>query len=427
MVVVREEEPPVTGSEDGLEAEEVRTAEPMLPPGPDRLTTVPANVVDLIPKAQALLADDTLEVKFCGATPKAAKPPAKGKAADKTPPEKPKTEATCLCDYKLAVTDAKGAITLVDAYQGQEESSPPGYSIRAQITPGYERACGSNPTLAVSHPPGQTVLAVRTVVKDGKRTTRQAVFTPFTDELNVPELRQKGLDYWWGTVKAGRDQLAANKVPSEFRKGELVTDVIPDRHVFLLGIIENIGTLSAFGDNGSDEARLREINAVLVMYGANGSNAFNWRVSSANARGPVQFTPTIYESLRKQYPAAEIPKDFVTGTSDHRVSVRAAYIHSDEEFRPLQADWRTALPEHPLLFGLYLASGYNGNVRWANKGLHACTAAEWYGATCSTMKGETIWYQRKYIATDAMFFLRKVRARIVEELSSSAEDDAKTE
>ena len=252
---------------------------PHVPPGPEKLAHVPDNVLDLIGAAQRQLRAAKLDVGECGG---------KGKG-----------QAQCLCDYLVAVTDVAGAITVVEAYQGQE-SVPSGYKVKAQITPGFERACGTNPVLDISHPPGQTVLAVRTVVKTTKSESEAAVFTPFTDELNIPELRERGLAHWWAVVTSARADLRTAGVMSAHVKGKLVVDLVPPQHVFLLGIVENIARLSPFGDNGSEAQRLRELHAVLVMYGANGADTFRWRVSRADAYGPLQFTP-IYERLRSQY------------------------------------------------------------------------------------------------------------------------------
>lgn len=377
---------------------------PHAPPGPAKLPHVPDNVLELIEQAQRQLRGTKLDVGECGG---------KGKG-----------QAQCLCDYLVAVTDASGAITLVEAYQDQE-STPPGYKVKVQITPGFERACGTNPVLDVSRPPGQTVLAVRTVVKTTKSGSEAAVFTPFTDELNIPELRERGLAHWWATVTAAQSDLRAGRVASAHVEGKLVADLIPSQHVFLLGIVENVGSLSPFGDSGSEAQRLRELHAVLVMYGANGADAFHWRVSRADAYGPLQFTP-IYKGLRAQYPGMLPEGDWIEGARDHRLSARAAFLHSDEEFRPLKRVWHEELPQHPLLYGLYLAAGYNGSARRVARALENCSAEEWYGVTCPTLRGrnnEGHWYMRKYLALEPLLFDPRTHRRIAGDESAPASDE----
>lgn len=400
--------PPPSGTVDlGDVSEDGKWVVPHAPPGPAKLPHVPDNVLELIGTAQRQLHAAKLDVGECGG---------KGEG-----------QAQCLCDYLVAVTDASGTITLVEAYQDQE-STPPGYKVKAQITPGFERACGTNPVLDVSHPPGQTVLAVRTVVKTTKTGSEVAVFTPFTDELDIPELRERGLAHWWATVTQAREDLRASGVRSSHVEGKLVADLIPPQHVFLLGIIENVGSLSPFGDNGSEAQRLRELRAVLIMYGANGANAFRWRVSRANAYGPLQFTP-IYKGLRAQYPGVLPEGEWVDGAKDHRLAARAAFLHSDEEFRPLKKVWHEELPQHPLLYGLYLAAGYNGDARRVARGLENCSAEEWYGVTCPTLRGrnnEGHWYMRKYLALEPLLFDPRTHLRLsgTENAPPSEDEDA---
>jgi len=371
---------------------------PRVPPGPAKLAQVPANYLDLIAQGQKQLSEVRMKTGSCG-----------GKGEGRI---------RCVCDYILAVADPAGKIAVVDAYEGSV-SSPPGYQVKVQITPGYERACGTNPVLDVSLPPGQTVLAVRTEVKTAVRGgSTSAVFTPYTDELNTPELREQGLQYWWKTVTEAGSDLRGLAVKSKFVPGALVTDLVSAKHVSVLGIIENIGVLAPFGDSGTEAGRLRELNAVLVMYGANGTRAFDWRVSKANAHGPLQFTD-IFNGLRKQYPTAGLPEDWVAGALVHKMSARAAYLHSDEELRPLRKKWRDSLPAHPLLYGLYLAAGYNGYAGTASNGLERCSAEEWYGATCATLHRETRWYLRKYTAVKSMLFDPKTHERLVESQNAS--------
>lgn len=374
-----------------------RSRTPIVPPGPDRLPWVPADIVRLIAPAQAMLQATSLDVEKCG-----------GRFDG---------EKQCLCDYKLAVTDASEKITIVDAYEGKP-SSPPGYVVNVSVQKGFERACGTNPILDVTHPPGQIVLAVRTVVKTDKKNIEPAVFTPFTDELNLPELRQAGLDYWWKTVKDGQKDMAVRQVPSQFFKERLVSDVVPAEHVFLLGLIENIGNTAAFAPGGSEAKQLHELDAVLVYYGIHREHTFDWRVSSANGRGPLQAT-AIYNTIRTYYPTADLPEDFVTGATNHASAVRFAFAHTDEEWRPLfkrsDADHRHFLEENPWPMQLLMAAGYNGFINRADHAVHTCKDT-WRTAACGILRPETIPYLEMYGAIDPILFDPTVRARYAEDL-----------
>ncbi len=393
------EEPPQPKTESTTPT--VIESSPLLPPGPARLDTVPANVVELIPMAQQMLASRKLDVEQCGGR------------GDGQP--------QCVCDYLLVVSDKEGDMTFVEAYQ-EHDSSPEGYKVNVlQYSAKYERSCGTNPVLDVSHPPGQTVLAIRTVVKTYNGQTEAAVFTPYTDELNTPELRERGLDYWWETVTTARDQLVTNNVSSKFRKNELIPDVIPAMIVFTIGIIENIGNSSPFGPKGSELDRLRELNSVLVMFGANRENTFDWRVSAANGRGVLQIVDTddrdTFENLRQWYPEANIPvyRDTVR---DHLASIRYAYLHLDEELRPLSKTNRMELPKKPLLFALYSAAGYNGRATRANSAIDSCTESEWYSGSCGNLHSESIDYVRKYLGVYPMLTAPSTIERLQEEFKT---------
>ena len=393
------------------------SVEPILPPGPKRTESVPANVLDLIPAAQEMLRGQRLDVERCG-----------GSGTDM---------ARCLCDYKLAVSDPSGNVTLVEAYQDRP-STPPGYSVSVlEYEKKYERACGTNPVLDVSHPPGQTVLAIRTVVKTTGGNTRPAVFTPFTDDLNIPELRERGLDYWWRTVLEGRDQLVAARVPSLQRKDELVTDAIPAMTVFMLGIVENIGSDYAFGPRGSDLERLRELDAVLVMFGANGAESFASRVSAAKAAGVLQIVDTtarkpaddVYTKLRTWYAGANIP-GYQETVLDHRASVRYAFVHLDEELRSLTRDERRDLPKQLLPFGLYSAAGYNGSAKRAARVMRGCAPESWVVGSCGGLHPEAANYVRRYLGTYPALTSQAVVKQLQDALDGvvpRAEEETQTE
>ncbi len=393
----------------------VDSLRPLLPPGPARLATVPANVLDLIPAAQEMLRGQTLDIDMCGGSGEG--------------------QMRCLCDYKLAVSDTDGNITIVDAYE-ERPSTPAGYRVIARS---YEkkflRACGTNPIIDVSHPPGQTVLAIRTVVKTTGTDTLPAVFTPFTDELNIPELRQRGLDHWWKAVLDGRDQLAANKVPSLQRKGELLTDVIPPMTVFMLGLVENLGSDYAFGSKGSEIERLRELNAVLVMFGANGSESFASRVSGAKAAGVLQIVDTtgreqnadVFTRLRTWYPGAAIPSYRET-VRDHRASVRFAFVHLDEELRALTKTERRNVTKQPVAFGLFSAAGYNGTALRAARVMRGCTPEEWAIGSCGGLHDEAASYVRRFLGVYPLITSEATIRRLQEEIDGVVRtDETKTE
>ncbi len=328
---------------------------PYIPAGPDRLATVPTNLVALVAEARKALDDKAINESECTG---------KGDGILK-----------CSGDYLVAVTDVSGKIGYVTVYQGRPASEP-GYDVT--IGTGGGHASGVNPDIRVSHPPGMTVLAIKTAI-DWAGTGRYVTYVPFNDELNAPEVRAAGIAYLWGQVIDAQDKLRAAGTKSQFFKGKLVADVIPADHVFSLVLTENVSNPAPFTASGSDADRLALLNEALTQLGTNQTNAWDYRHSSAGARGKGQIMPDTYAALCRAYKMA-CPA-FEQGTLDDRLVIKLMFLHADDEWRGIRnRDW---LVQQPSLMRQYLAAGYNGFYGNAATAIRTCGVLRWRDASCT--------------------------------------------
>lgn len=354
---------------------------PFVPVGPERLPYVPANVMDLITAARRELTARSLDVASCA-----------GAGVG---------DMACRGDYLIAVTDMRGAIQYVTVYEGKTPSVP-GYKVELGKN---GRATGVNPDIVVNHPPGTTVLAIKTAI-DWAGTATWAVYVPYSEEINTPEVRAAGVAYLWSQVEKAREDLRKAGVRSQFfeepgqenvkkkdRVKRLVADVIPADHVFTLVLTENVTHPEPFTVGGSNARRLELLNEALAQLGANQSKAWDYRASSVGARGKGQFMPKTYAALCKAY-GIDCPAH-ADGARDDNLAFRLMFLHADDEWRGIKnRDW---LRGQPMLMRLYLAGGYNGFYGNAAKAIRTCGVTGWRLATCAKpLPLETRSYLDKY-------------------------------
>ena len=346
------------------------TGMPFVPVGPERLAYVPANVMALITEARHALEDTNLDVSKCSGSGKGA--------------------LACRGDYMLAVTDSAGTVAYVSLYE-KSQPSKPGYKVTLGRNGG--RKSGVNPDIVVEHPPGITVLALKTAINWAGDAT-WAVYVPYSPEINTPEVRAAGVAYLWERVVANREALRTDGVRSKFFK-ELVADVIPADHVFTLVLTENVTHPEPFKAGGSNARRLELLNEALAQLGANQTKAWDYRASGVGARGKGQYMPKTYSALCGAY-GLTCPSHDV-GTRDDNLVFKLMFFHADDEWRGIKnKEW---LRGKPMLMRLYLAAGYNGFYGHAAKAIRTCGVAGWRKSapTCAKpLRDETRPYLDKY-------------------------------
>ncbi|NQV88731.1 MAG: hypothetical protein HQ488_00205 [Parcubacteria group bacterium] len=382
-----------------------------VPPGPHRLPDVPANLLEFIERGKRLMEGARFKRMSC------------------VPENVPDlTWKRCLGnDYLLAVVSPEGKLKRIDVYGGVA-TSPSNFNVRCE----REGACdgGVNPPFIVNSPPGWTVVAVRKAVPD---TTKQdgiggQVYVPYSTRLNTPELRQAGLQYLHLVVEAVRYDLLAKDVRSGRIAGKHVLETTTLRHAVVLSLTEQVYNPELFV-SGTDIDRLEMLNRILVLFAINREQAFRFVMSNMDARGGWQIIPASWETLRTSYPSAQLPEDFVYGSTNHSVALKAAILHTDDQwwglkrngckdghiaaFSDLSGDW-----------GPLFAAGYNGSMARADSAYHAC-GANWRDGdcckqienplkrlACHPLREETLMYLPKYEWIDSLLFDEEQRLRI---------------
>jgi hypothetical protein len=230
----------------------------------------------------------------------------------------------------------------------------PGKQVDGGFAVEFEKTNGVNTEFVVTHPKDFIVLAIRRVVRSGKGFA-EVVYTPFSEELNIPVLRQAGLDYVKAEIAAARQALAERGVKSRAYPGQLVSDAVPEDVALALSMIEHIDP--ARFERGGQQEQL--INQVLVTIGANRSRAFQYSVSKAGARGLFQFIPRTYATICARYPSAHLNPEFVSGMNDHRNAAMASLLLFDSDLSVLGREQRAELKKQPEAMGQFLAAAYN--------------------------------------------------------------------
>ena len=228
-----------------------------------------------------------------------------------------RTARPCLDDPVVAVVHPETErIELIRA--GRE------FSVTRSAVIQTGNANGVNTEYAPVYPQGLTVLAVKRPVQERKHGWRNVIYTPYSPSLNVPEVRDLGLQYISGVVEQARRKLRERGVKSRAFAGALVADTTPDGMAVALAINEHMDP-NRFTRGEAARALTDE---VLTVLGTNAQGSYRYAVSSEGARGLWQFMPGTYDSLRRQYPRARLHPDFFRGTEDHlNAALALSLIH----------------------------------------------------------------------------------------------------
>lgn len=224
----------------------------------------------------------------------------------------------------------------------------------------FKKLNGLNTNFIVSHPPGYMVLAIKRVIRQGKRGFREEVYTPYSAELDTPLMRARGLAYLTAMLDKGYQDLTTRSVMSAASPGHSLTEIVPLDVSFMLSLIEHIDPTRA-----QREPIEKLVNEVLVTVAANGPLSYAYAVSKAGARGLFQFIPRTYASIKKQYPGAGLDKNFAHGMNNHVNGAKASLLLFDADLRQLKADKREELLKDKRALAEYLAIAYNSGARRA--------------------------------------------------------------
>lgn len=191
-----------------------------------------------------------------------------------------------------------------------------------------------------------------------QRAITYELYVPYSPDLHSSDLVSSGLSYTSSIVSKAFDGLRVANVKSRSVSGSFVADVFASHSEFF-------GHIPLLEQTDLTEFEIDPQNTVeraQVIIGANQDQAFDSTCNSSSACGWLQFTPSTYATIVKDYPSAKLIKDFKTGAADHVNSMKAAILLYDENLKGLIATYGQKVLTDPKLEE-YLASAYNGSPR----------------------------------------------------------------
>lgn len=218
----------------------------------------------------------------------------------------------------------------------------------AVVEPG--RSNGVNTKFTILYPQRHIVLAIKRPVRHGT-TFREVVYTPYSEGLDIPAVREAGLEYLQNITGRAKNDLVNRRV-RPLSCGSFIENDIS----VVLAIIEHIDPLKFTSGKYTVE---KLINETLVILGTNRDNAYRYCVSKAGARGLFQFIPGTYRRIQRLYPRAGLINDFVHGMEDHENAAKASFLLFDADMNVLSEARKEQLLGNPAALGRFLASAYN--------------------------------------------------------------------
>lgn len=244
-------------------------------------------------------------------------------------------------------------------------------------------------------PQGWQVLAIRTNVRASRRgRSMPATYVPYDPALHTPEMEREGRAYLASVLASSRARLRDRHVGSRSIDGNLVPEVVPDRVLMALLVIEHVDP-DDFARDGVRASMAR----VFVTAALNRGDAYRYAGSYAGALGLAQFIRGTYDLTRRRYDTAGLPADFRTGMTDHVSAVTAQYCLADWSLSRLPETERRRLlrPENEEDLGAFLAAAYNGGEdRAANA--YLADRARWERAG-NGLAGQTVGYVAEFRET----------------------------
>jgi hypothetical protein len=180
-------------------------------------------------------------------------------------------------------------------------------------------------------------------------------YVPYTSEFYSPETLAAGSDYLSSLIKDAFDDLDAKGITSRAFPGQPLTAVIDPYLIKSIAVIENADS-QIYEDNNSEDA----LGRFLVKLALNKDNALGTTVSSAGARGMVQFIPSTYKLMVIKRPDLELIPDFVKGMADHKNAIEAEAAYLDMILADLPQSVRDTYLQDKGAAAEYIAAGYNG-------------------------------------------------------------------
>jgi hypothetical protein len=260
-------------------------------------------------------------------------------------------------EIALAVLDAEGKFHVVRGLKRDNK----GFET---LTPGYvlflRRENGINSEFECINPAGGRVVAIKYPVSNengrfgGNAEVIEAVYTPYSAEIETPYVVGRGLDTQEGFIEKAYARLKHRGVRSRAFEGRSITEVVPREVVRVLLINEHIDP----GEFRSEGMAAPLARRVLTVVATNGEKAYAYSISKAGARGLVQMIASTYNLLLRKYPEAGLTQSFSVGMGDPVNAVMAQVLLCDADWESMRSRFEIG----PEQVGPYLAAAYNGGV-----------------------------------------------------------------
>ncbi len=226
-----------------------------------------------------------------------------------------------------------------------------------------------------------------TIKKKKMYAPRFSYYVPYNSELYSPETLAVGSDYLSGLIQDAFDDLDAKNITSRAFPGQALTAVVDPYLIKSIAVIEHADG-QIYEESNSEDA----LGRFLVKLALNQENALGTAVSSAGARGMVQFIPSTYKLMVTKRPDLELIADFVKGMADHRNAVKAEAAYLDMILADLPQEIRDKYVVDKSSAAAYIAAGYNGGSTRIKKAI-LTWGDDWSKAhRTASLKKETIKY-----------------------------------
>lgn len=222
------------------------------------------------------------------------------------------------------------------------------------------------------------------------------VYSPYTELPHKDEVAAFGKQYLIDVIRKARAELLSQKVFSHAFPSEYVADVVPERLVYDLALIEHMDV-----DEYRDAGPIFMANKVLVQLALNRNQTFSYARSSAGALCLMQIMRGTYggytdkpthakikkgktkraakkrtlskvkgkthKGILQMYPEARLPANPVNGSCDSHVqAIKVAYLVLDDKLSSTTQEFRYNFRRDPPRLSCVLGAGYNGGPKRTN-------------------------------------------------------------
>ena len=231
---------------------------------------------------------------------------------------------------------------------------------------GYQTAYRDNDPNTVVVGTVQAAMAQVTVKRKKLYKPVFSYYVPYNSELYSTETLAAGSDYLSSLIKDAFDDLNSKNIVSRAFPGQPLTSVIDPYLIKSIAVIENADS-QIYQDNNSEDA----LGRFLVKLAINKEDALGSVVSSAGARGMVQFIPSTYKIMVTKRPDLGLIPDFVKGMADHKNAIKAEAAYLDMILADLPQSVRDTYSQNRGAAAEYIAAGYNGGSARVKKAIQA--------------------------------------------------------